>query len=107
MNYIQNYMEIRKDHEFEVIGYKVKLRPSESDTLDPQDALRLVNEESLAIRIQAPHLDSGQVAVLVALKLANEKLTLERHYKSVVSEMKTQALEALSLIEEVSPTTIN
>jgi cell division protein ZapA (FtsZ GTPase activity inhibitor) len=97
-------MENRKDQEHEVIGYTVKLRPAQDDSYSPEEVLKMVNEEALAIRSQSPHLDNGQIAVLTALKLAADKMAIEKSYKGVVTEMKSQALEALNLIEEVSPT---
>jgi hypothetical protein len=50
-------------------------------------------------------LSQSQVAVLLALKFAGEKLALEKEYRENIRLLRTTAADALQYIEEVSPTT--
>lgn len=94
--------------EFEILGYKVKLREEEGNTasVSPHDVVDLVRRESNKIREKAPHLASGEVALLVALQLANENLELSQTYQTDIETLKSKASRALDLIEDVSPTTM-
>ena len=51
----------------------------------------------------APSLDKGKVAILVALQMAAQKLSLEEEYRDNVEQMQAFAKNALNLIEEVTP----
>lgn len=93
--------------EFDVLGLKVKLRDSETPQgVSPKDIIDLVTKESNKILDKNPGLNSGQVAVLVALQLASERLTIEKQYQSDIEKFEQVASSALQYIEEVSPTTI-
>ncbi len=94
--------------DFEILGYKVKLREqrgSES-SVTPHDVVDLVRRESNKIMDKAPQLSSGEVAILVALQMAQENLELSQSYKEELANLKSKAGEALNLIEDVSPTTL-
>lgn len=93
--------------EYEILGYKVKLREEEgSSSSSPLDVVDLVRTESNKIMDKAPHLERGEVALLVALQLAEEKLRIENQYHTEVSQLKEKASQALDLIEEVTPSTM-
>lgn len=98
---------IGKDLEFDVLGYRVKLRPDADGSNDSADkVVELVRKEALKIKESAPGLDKGQVAILVALKLASEKISLEEDFKENLEQLQLSARDALQYIEEVSPTTV-
>ncbi len=94
--------------EFEILGYKVKLRENDgSDSgVSPHDVVELVRRESNKIMDKAPQLSSGEVALLVALQLAQENLEVSKSYSEELATLKEKAGEALNLIEDVSPTTL-
>lgn len=93
--------------DFEILGYKVKLREGESESsVSPHDVVELVRTESNKIMDKAPNLGKGEVALLVALQLAGESLRSSRQYSEQVSALKVKAEKALDLIEEVTPTTM-
>ena len=89
--------------EFEVLGYKVKFTPDPSNQVDPSKIVKSIATEAEGIFKKNPSLGNGQVAILVALKLASEKLSLEREYQTHIQELQSNAIQALNLIEEVSP----
>ncbi len=93
--------------EYEILGYKVRLREQDASTSSsPLEVVDLVRNEANKIMDKAPHLERGEVALLVALQLADEKLRLENQYHTEVNELKEKASQALDLIEEVTPSTM-
>jgi cell division protein ZapA len=92
--------------EYNVLGHNIRLKESnDEDTVSPDEVVNFVNGEINAIKQSAPNLADSQVAVLVALKLAQEKLSLERDFKHNINSLQKTAREALKLVEEVAPTT--
>jgi cell division protein ZapA (FtsZ GTPase activity inhibitor) len=91
---------------FEVLGQKLKLKRDEKlDGIGPSDIVGYVQSEALKIINQSPNLSQSQIAVLLALKFAGEKLSLEKEYRENISVLRAAASESLQYIEEVSPTT--
>lgn len=92
---------------FEVLGQKLKLKKDEKlEGIGPSDIVGFVQSEALKIISSSPQpLSQPQVAVLLALKFAGEKLALEKEYRENINLLRTTAADALQYIEEVSPTT--
>jgi cell division protein ZapA len=95
----------RNGQEFEVLGFKVKLKPKvDGSSGNAQTVVDLVQTEALKIREAAPNLDSGQVALLVALKIAEDKIQIENEYKGNIDKLYSTACDALRLVDELTPT---
>lgn len=93
--------------EFEVLGYKVKLREQGDSTgVSASEVVDLVKRESDKIMVKAPHLSNGEVALLVALQMAKENIEINQQFQSDLGSLKEKAGQALNLIEEVSPTNL-
>lgn len=91
---------------FEVLGFKIKLKKDEKlEGITPAQIVSLVNAEAQNLYKEAPNLAPHQVAVLLALKFAGEKLALDKEYKENITQLHTTAVDALQLIEEISPST--
>jgi hypothetical protein len=91
---------------FEVLGFKIKLKEDEKlDGISPTDIVGFVQTEASKIFRQSPQLAPDQVAVLLALKFAGEKLALEKEYRENIHQLRVTAVDALQYIEEVSPST--
>lgn len=91
---------------FEVLGQKLKLKRDELlDGIGPSDIVGFVQTEALKLINSSPQLSQSQVAVLLALKFAGEKLALEKEYRENINLLQKTAVDALQFIEEVSPTT--
>ena len=104
LNTMNNEREIQEV--FEVLGYKIKLKQDEKlDGISPTDIVGFVQSEAAKIFRQSPQLAPHQVAVLLALKFAGEKLAMEKEYRENINQLRTTAVDALQYIEEVSPTT--
>lgn len=93
------------DAVFEVLGQRIKLKKDEALLgVGPSDIVGFVQSEAFKIMSQAPHLNQSQVAVLLALKLAGDRLALEKEYRENIQQLRSSAAEALQIIEEVAPT---
>tara|TARA_R110002072_G_scaffold534_1_gene3461 strand:+ start:90370 stop:90672 length:303 start_codon:yes stop_codon:yes gene_type:complete len=100
-------MDIKQEIlEFEVLGLKLKLRRDDASKVDPQSVVELVRERSNEIIDKMPSLKREEIAILLCLELAKEKLELEEEYRDNVNHLHTVAGDALQFIEEVSPTTL-
>lgn len=95
--------------EYDVLGHNIRLRETSgsegTDSISPDEVVELVMAEVEKLRVGAPNLGDSQAAVLVALKLAQDKISLDREYKSNVASLQATAKDALRLVEEVVPTT--
>ncbi len=93
--------------EYDILGYKVKIKAEDMDSsISPMQVVDKIEEESLKIRENFPGLNQGQLAMLTALKLAEELLTLRAEYKENVETFQGITGNVQRFIEEVSPTTV-
>jgi cell division protein ZapA (FtsZ GTPase activity inhibitor) len=91
---------------YEVLGHTLRLKRDESlDGIMPSEIVGYVQTEIQAILRKSPNLSESQIAVLVALKIAGDKLAIEKEYRENLSQFKMEASQALRYIEEISPTT--
>jgi hypothetical protein len=89
---------------YEVLGQRLKLKKDEKlEGIGPSDIVGYVQSEALKIMNTTPHLNQNQIAVLLVLKLAGERLSLEKEYRENIKQLRSTAAEALQFIEEVSP----
>lgn len=91
-----------QEQEFDVLGCKVKYRPERHDSHNAKAVIDLVLLEIQELKAKRPLLRDTDVAVLVALKMATEKLELEDEYKMNILKLEESletALQALSLEE--------
>ncbi len=91
--------QMSQEVEFNVLGCKVKVRPDQSDNHNALAVIDLVNAEIQQLKISRPLLRDTDVAVLVALKIATEKLQLEDEYKANIFKVESSLEEALQIIE--------
>ncbi len=92
--------------EYQVLGHNFRLKESKEDeVVSATEIVDYVEAIADNIRQKAPSISGSQLAALVALELAKEKLTLEKEMKNDISDMKTLSDNALKLIEEALPKT--
>jgi cell division protein ZapA len=87
-----------QEQEYNVLGCKVKYRPLQNDSQNAKVVIELVLREIEELKSKRPMLRDTDVAVLVALKLATEKIELEDEYKSNILKLEESlemALQAL------------
>tara|TARA_R110000868_G_scaffold164359_4_gene396873 strand:+ start:13157 stop:13459 length:303 start_codon:yes stop_codon:yes gene_type:complete len=93
--------------DFEILGSRVKINPDKvSGETTPDEIVEFVRQTATQIKTQAPQLDNGQVFLLAALKIAEERLNLNREYRDNIEALQASAQDALRFIEDVSPTAL-
>lgn len=102
---------IGKELEFDVLGCRIKIRAEELNAdgekpVSPELIVELVLKEMGQMKQKNSQLDDKQIAVLLALKFAKEKMILENSINIDQTEIYKSASQALRLIEEVCPTTV-
>jgi hypothetical protein len=94
-----------KKLKFDILGYTVAFNTqSKEGSIDPQKIVDYVREEAALIMGHSEPLDPGQVAVLLALKLAKENLELKTDIKDNLDKLHVSANDALRYFDEVMPT---
>jgi len=89
-----------QDIEYNVLGCKVRVRPDQNDSHNAKAVIDLINAEVEALKVNRPQLRDTDVAVLVALKMATEKMQLEDEYKQNIFKLEESletALQALNI----------
>lgn len=84
-----------QEKEFNVLGCKVTLRPEQSDSHNAKAVVDLVQREVEELKSKRPMLRDTDVAVLVALKMATEKIQIEDEYKANILKLEESLEMAL------------
>lgn len=87
---------------FDILGFQLKLKSSGSGKSDPREVADLVRKEADKISSHSPNLNRGEVAILVALKMAQDRLDIEMEYRDNVERFSSTAEDALQYFECVS-----
>ncbi|HXH30012.1 MAG TPA: cell division protein ZapA [Bacteriovoracaceae bacterium] len=98
MTYLINMTQSSQEVEFSVLGCKVKYLPEHSDSHVANAVVNLVESEIRDLKTKRPLLRDTDVAVLVALKIATDKLQLEGEYKKAVLTLEESLESALQAI---------
>ena len=81
--------------EFNVLGCKVKLKPEQNDGDIAKAVIDRLMAEIQQLKMSRPGLRDTDVAVLVALKIATEKVQLEDEYKNNIFKLEKSLETAL------------
>ena len=89
--------------EFDVLGFTVRFKPDSPDEqISPAEVVEYVHREASDIRNSNPNLDQGQLATLVALKLAADNMKINKEYRDNINQLQTKAQDALGLLDNIS-----
>ncbi len=77
-----------QEEEFNVLGCKVKYRPEQNDSQNSKAVIDIVLREVEDLKFKRPMLKDTDVAVLVALKLATERLQIEDEYRTNILRLE-------------------
>ncbi|TGD47343.1 cell division protein ZapA [Halobacteriovorax sp. Y22] len=92
--------------EYQVLGHNFRLQEyGEDEIVSATEIVEYVDTIASNIRQKAPSISNSQLAALVALELAKEKLSLEKEYKQEITDVMSLSDNALRLIEESLPKT--
>ena len=88
--------EERQEFEFDILGCRVKFRPTDSGLDEAKTVVDLVLGEIQKLKNAKPNLKDTDVAVLVALKIAQEKLQLETDCKNMILSVEEKLQSVVS-----------
>ncbi len=97
-------MEEEKTKEYDVLGYKVRLaqKAGESVGVSADEVVGFVRDQAEQIQRKNPNLDRGQVAILVALRMASDKIAIDREFKESVHHFQATTQGVLEEIDQIS-----
>lgn len=87
-----------QEKEFNVLGCKVKYRPEQNDSHNAKAVIDLVLSEIQELKSKRPMLRDTDVAVLVALKMATDKMQVEDEYKTNILKLEASLETALQAV---------
>ncbi len=91
--------QLNRESEFNILGCKVKVLPDSEDGQLASLVVGMVHDEIYQLRAARPGLKDTDVAVLIALKMAKEKLQLENEYRSNIERLESVLNQTVQLIE--------
>lgn len=95
--------QIEGKSEFNILGYRVVFQPEkEVVNYSPESVVNFVQNEANVLKERMPHLEPGQLAILLALKFAKENLDLKMEFKENINELHNKAKDALQCLEGIS-----
>jgi cell division protein ZapA (FtsZ GTPase activity inhibitor) len=89
-----------QENDFEILGCRVKMRPEDSERDTARSVIRFVETEIAALKSARPQLSSTDVAVLVALKIATDKVKMESEFQSAILKLEGTLNKALAQLQE-------
>lgn len=90
--------------EYNVLGSRIKLNAGDDTNANADKIVDKVKAEAEKIKLASPQLEDEKIFLLVALRMAEEKLELEKEFASNIKHLESSAAHALNLIDEVTPT---
>ena len=89
---------------FDILGLEIRLNTERLDiNTSPEEIVDYVREVAGKIQQNNPGLDNGQIFLLTALKMAEQRLELSREYKENVNILQSSLIEALDFIDQAIP----
>ena len=89
---------------FDILGHEVKLSVDQGEGhTPPEEIVDYVRKVAGKIKNRSLGLDNGQVFLLAALKIAEQRLELSHEYKENVNLLQSSLVEARELIDQAAP----
>lgn len=88
-----------QENDFEILGCRIKSRPEDSDKEMVRTVVELVQSEVAELLRVRPNMRSTDAAVLVALKMATEKIKLETEFRSAILRLEGSMEQAMSQLQ--------
>lgn len=91
---------IGQEKEISILGCKVRYNPEQDDSHIAKTVIDLVNKEIISLKTARPQLRDTDVAVLIALKVAKDMVTLENEYKGNIAKLEESLTSAINILGE-------
>jgi cell division protein ZapA (FtsZ GTPase activity inhibitor) len=96
-------MDLEDTREFELMGHRFRFKAESSNDIEVNEVIDLVNKEVEKVQTLSPNVAPEKLAVLVALRIAADRLSVEKEFRGKIKEIQSFAVDALTLIEESVP----
>jgi cell division protein ZapA (FtsZ GTPase activity inhibitor) len=94
--------DLSQEIDVEILGCRIKTRPEDNERDVARAVVQLVQKEVAELKKSRPEMRSTDVAVLVALKMATEKVKLEQEFKTTVLRLEGSMEQAMSQLQQQS-----
>jgi cell division protein ZapA (FtsZ GTPase activity inhibitor) len=85
---------------YSILGHNVNFRKGDDEQeVSPEDVTAFLDGEISVIKEKNPSLSDDKIAILLLLKLAEEKLVIAKEYREGLSKLKFTTCETLAQIE--------
>lgn len=91
--------QLEKNMEYTILGQQIKLTNAQEEHEQALAAMEIVKKMAKSIKEKNFHLKNDEIAVLVALKLADEKLQLEKEFADNLDQIHFNARDILQDID--------
>jgi cell division protein ZapA (FtsZ GTPase activity inhibitor) len=88
--------------EFEIAGHKLRFNPDGEESIEAAEVVGLVQSELNRINPNPDEPITSKKILLVALKIAADKVKLEKDYQSNLKSLQESIDEAMSFIDKFS-----
>ena len=97
--------EINTNREHDILGMKLSVQNEveKESTVTSSRVIEFVQEQVDKLTEQYPHLDNAQLAVLLAMNVARERLEIEAEFKANIEDIERSTKLALENIESITP----
>ena len=96
-------MNINREHEILGMKLSVQTQVEQKSKVTSARVIEFVQKEVDRLKEQYPHLDNSQLAVLLAMNFARERLEIEEDFRMNIEEIERSTKEALKNIESITP----
>src|SRR5690606_24647077 len=93
---LKTMTEKAQESDVEILGCRIKTSAENNERDIAQTVIALVQQEVAELQKARPNMRSTDVAVLVALKMATEKVKLENEFKPTVLRLESSMEEAMT-----------
>lgn len=88
---------------FDVLGQEIRLNTGRGGgRTPPEDVVDCVRRAAGRVQERSPGLDRGQVLLLAALGIAEERMDLAREYEESIDVLQSSLTEALDYIDQAA-----
>ncbi|MDH4467415.1 MAG: cell division protein ZapA [Bacteriovoracaceae bacterium] len=85
--------------EFEILGHKVRFRPENGSLVTAENVIKLIQNEVCEVDKKISSARASDKFLLVALKLANERLAMEQELKQSIDKLEIRLNETQIIID--------
>jgi cell division protein ZapA (FtsZ GTPase activity inhibitor) len=94
---------INREHDILGMRLNVQNEAEQESVVTSSRVIEFVQEQVDKLKEQYPHLDNAQLAVLLAMNIARERLELEAEFKANIEDIERSTKSALENIESITP----